>query len=57
MLDCEHMRPRVADFRCRILDNGLYILNFSGSCGFVMGSGETGSGETDSIQAIAQLAS
>ena len=30
------MRPRVVDFRCRILDNGLFILNLSGSCGSVM---------------------
>jgi len=30
------VRPRVADFRCRILDNGLFILNLSGSCGLVM---------------------
>ena len=32
----EHMRPRVVGFRCRILDNGLFILNLSGSCGSVM---------------------
>ena len=25
------VRPRVADFRGRILDNGLFILNLSGS--------------------------
>ena len=30
------MRPRAVDFRCRILDNGLSILNLSGSCGSVM---------------------
>ena len=30
------MRPRVLGFRCRILDNGLFILNLSGSCGSVM---------------------
>ena len=33
---CEHMRPRAADFRCRILDNGLFISNLSGSCGLDM---------------------
>ena len=29
-------RPRVVGFRCRILDNGLFILKLSGSCGSVM---------------------
>ena len=33
---CEYMRPRAADFRCRILDNGLFILNLSGSFGLVL---------------------
>ena len=32
----EHRAPRVVGFRCRILDNGLFILNLSGSCGSVM---------------------
>ena len=30
------MRPRAVGFRCRILDNRLFILNLSGSCGSVM---------------------
>ena len=29
------MRPRAAGFRCRILDNGLFISNLSGSSGLV----------------------
>ena len=32
----QHRAPRVVGFRCRILDNGLFILNLSGSCGSVM---------------------
>ena len=31
-----HMNPRAADFRPRILDNGLLILNLSGLCWLVM---------------------
>ena len=30
------MGPRAADFRGRILDDGLFILNLSGSCGLFM---------------------
>ena len=30
------MRPRAGGFRCRILDEGLFVLNLSGSCGSVM---------------------
>ena len=30
------MRPPAGGFRCRILDNGLFVLNLSGSCGSVM---------------------
>ena len=33
---CEHMHHRAADFRCRILDNELFISNLSGSCELVM---------------------
>ena len=29
----EHQAPCPMGFRCRILDNGLFILNLNGSCG------------------------
>ena len=31
----QHRAPRVVGFRCRILDNGLLILNLSGSTQFI----------------------
>ena len=37
------MRPRAGGFRCRILDNELFVLNLSGSCGSVMTLGQTAS--------------
>ena len=30
------MRPRAADFRCRFLNNGSFILNLNDSCRLVM---------------------